>query len=287
MLGRCMLFPLFAPIVPLPFKLAPIRKGFGVEVVDFDFERAPTLEAIETLRSALLEHGLLLFRGRTLEPELQVAFTLALGGGVHRCSPPTRAIPAFPEIFRVANQAGQGNLNNGRYWHCDGAYLETPTAVTLHHIIRPTADGDTLYANLAGACERLRPRDRALLEGMKTISQVPTVSHRLVRKHPSTGRTILYVNLEPMAQIVDQAGAAHPELVAFLREHLNRGCYRHKWRAGDLVVVDNFAAAHCATPAHPSALRVLHRTTVPGQRVWWHAADPSLPTVPDVAEPPS
>ena len=274
---------------PLPFALTPIRKGFGVEVVGFDFGRAPSLEAVQALRGALLEHGLLLFRGRTLEPALQVAFTLALGGGVHRCSPPTRAIPAFPEIFRVANRADQGNLNNGRYWHCDGAYLETPTAVTLHHIIRPTPDGDTLYANLADAYERLRPRDRTLLEGMKTISQVPAVAHALVRKHPVTGRAILYVNLEPKARIVDQAGAAHPELAVFLREHLNRGCYRHKWRAGDLVVVDNFAGAHCATPANPSALRVLHRTTVPGQRVWWRAADAAMPasTVPEVAEPPS
>jgi taurine dioxygenase len=268
-------------------KLAPIRKGFGVEVVGFDFERAPSLEVIQALRGALLEHGLLLFRGRTLEPALQVAFTRALGGGVHRCSAPTRAIPAFPEIFRVANRADQGNLNNGRYWHCDGAYLEMPTAVTLHHIIQPTPDGDTLYANLADAYERLRPRDRTLLEGMKTISQVPTVAHGLVRKHPVTGRTILYVNLEPKARIVDQAGTAHPELAVFLREHLNRGCYRHKWRAGDLVVVDNLAGAHCATPANPSALRVLHRTTVPGQRVWWGAADASMPSVPDVAEPAS
>jgi len=274
---------------PLPFELTPLRKGFGVEVVGFDFERAPSLEMVQALRGALLEHGLLLFRGRTLEPALQVAFTLALGGGVHRCSPPTRAIPTFPEIFRVANRAEQGNLNNGRYWHCDGAYLETPTAVTLHHIIRPTADGDTLYANLSDAYERLRPRDRTLLEGMKTISQVATVAHGLVRKHPVTGRTILYVNLEPKARIVDRAGTAHPELVVFLREHLNRGCYRHKWRAGDLVVVDNFAGAHCATPANPGALRVLHRTTVPGQRVWWNGADAAMPAaaVPDVAEPPS
>ncbi len=272
-----------------PLELTPIRKGFGVEIVGFDFERAPSLEVVQALRGALLEHGLLLFRGRTLEPALQVAFTAALGGAVHRCSPPTRAIPAFPEIFRVANRADQGNLNNGRYWHCDGAYLETPTAVTLHHIIRPTADGDTLYANLADAYERLRPRDRTLLEGMRTISQVPTVGHGLVRKHPVTGRTILYPNLEPKARIVDQAGTAYPELAVFLREHLNRGCYRHKWRAGDLVVVDNFAGAHCATPANPSALRVLHRTTVPGQRVWWNAGDAAMPTgtVADVAEPPS
>jgi taurine dioxygenase len=269
-----------------PFALSPIRKSFGIEVVGFDFDRAPSLESVQALRAALTAHGLLLFRGRTLDPGLQVAFTIALGGGVHRCSAPTRAIPEYPEVFRVANRADQGNLNNGRYWHSDGAYLDVPTAVTLHHIIRPTPDGDTLYADLAGAYERLRPRERALLEGMRTVSQVPTVSHPLVRRHPATGKTILYPNLEPRAAIVDEKGAAQPHLVTFLREHLNRGSYRHKWRAGDLVVVDNFSAAHCATAAHPGALRVLHRTTVPGQRVWWRAGTTVAP-LPDVAEPPA
>ncbi len=261
------------------FKLSPIRKGLGAEVVGFDFERAPSPETIRALRVALLAQGLLLFRGRTLEPGLQIAFTGVLGGGVHRCSAPTRAIPEFPEIFRVSNRKDQGNLNNGLYWHSDGAYLEIPTAVTLHHIIRPTPDGDTLYADLVGAFERLPARERTRLATLKTISQVPSVAHPLVRQHPATGRTLLYVNLEPSAKIVDADGKEQPEFAAFLREHLNRGCYRHKWRAGDLVVVDNFAAAHRATLAHPNALRVLHRTTVPGQRVWWQAsqAAPALP----------
>jgi alpha-ketoglutarate-dependent taurine dioxygenase len=272
--------------VPASFKLSPIRKSFGVEVLGFDFEHAPSPETLQALRDALLEYGLLLFRGRKLEPGLQVAFTLALGGGAHRCSPPTRVLPQFPEIFRVANRADQGNLNNGRYWHCDGAYLDVPTAVTLHHIIRPTPDGDTLYAPLASAYERLAPRERTLLEGMKTVSQVPDVAHPLIGHHPVTGRTILYPNLEPRAKIVDRTGAEQLELSAFLREHFNRGCYRHKWRAGDLVVIDNFAAAHCATAADPGALRVLHRTTVPGQHVWWQSApDRRPPPLADVTEP--
>jgi alpha-ketoglutarate-dependent taurine dioxygenase len=255
-------------------KLSPIREGLGAEVEGFDFENAPSPEAIGALREALLARGLLLFCGRKLEPGLQIAFTRVLGGGIHRCSPPTRAIAEFPEIFRVANRPDQGNLNNGMYWHSDGAYLESPTAVTLHHIIRPTADGDTLYADLAGAYDHLPARERARFATMKTIAQVPSVAHPLVRQHPATGRTILYVNLEPTAKIVDDEGREHPELAAFLREHLDRGCYRHKWRAGDLVVVDNFAAAHCATLANPNALRVLHRTTVPGPRVWWTAEVP-------------
>jgi taurine dioxygenase len=269
-------------------KIVPIRKSFGAEVVGFSFDAQPEPSVVAALRVALVRYGLLLFRGRTLEPALQTAFTGVLGGGVHRCSAPTRRIPEFPEIFRVSNRAEEGNLNNGRYWHSDGAYLEVPTAVTLHHIVRATEDGDTLYANLAGAYERLKPRERGMLASMRTISQVAAVSHPIVQKHPLSGRTILYVNLEPSAQIVDKDGKAHPEFVPFLRDQLNRRCYRHKWHAGDLVVVDNYATAHCATPADPRELPVLHRTTVPGQRVWWREASASAgAALPDVAEPPN
>jgi alpha-ketoglutarate-dependent taurine dioxygenase len=271
--------------VAAAFTLAPIRKGLGTEVVGFDFMRAPSLDTVQALRAALVAHGLLLFRGNTLEPGLQIAFTCVFGSGTHRCSPRQTVIPEFPEIFRVSNRKEKGHLNNGRYWHSDGAYLEVPTAVTLHHIIRPTPDGDTLYADLASAYDRLRPRERALFGTMKTIAQVPDVVHPLVQQHPVTGRTILYVNLEPSARIVDEAGKEQPEVVTFLREHFNRGAYRHKWHTGDLVVVDNFAAAHCATPAHPDALRVLHRTTVPGQRAWWRQATGQPQPAQELEEP--
>ena len=43
--------------------------------------------------------------------------------------------------------------------------------------------------------------------------------------------------------------------------------YSHKWAEGDVIVIDNLAVAHKATPgAHTSAsgLRILHRTTCKG-----------------------
>ena len=45
--------------------------------------------------------------------------------------------------------------------------------------------------------------------------------------------------------------------------------YSHKWREGDVIIIDNLAVAHKAAPgAHTlrSGLRVLHRTTVLSNR---------------------
>jgi len=43
--------------------------------------------------------------------------------------------------------------------------------------------------------------------------------------------------------------------------------YSHKWEEGDVIIIDNLAVAHKATPgAHTakSGLRILHRTTCKG-----------------------
>jgi taurine dioxygenase len=173
----------------------------------------------------------------------------------------------------VSNQNGQGLLNIGPYWHSDGAYLTDPTAVSIHHIIAPTEDGDTLYADLAAAYERLSEQDKARVAASRTRNETG-VLHPLVRRHPVTGRLGLYVNMGAGSTVIDQSGHEDKALRDAICEHLSRdgAFYRHKWRLGDLIVVDNFAVAHHATPANPSALRILHRTSIHGPAVWWRTA---------------
>ncbi len=246
----------------------------GAEIVGFDFTNGPSRTAIETLRALVLQHHLLLFRGRTLDPARQCAFTRLFGGILQTCSPRNRFVPGFPEVARVANREGEGHLNIGPYWHSDGAYLAEPTAISVHHIIVPTEDGATLYTDLAAAYERLGSAERAALRRFAT--RAPTgVVHPLVKPHPVTGRLGLYVNLDGSAAVVDERGRPQPRLEAFLIAHLHRDdtYYRHVWREGDIIVADNFAVAHHATPADPARLRVLHRTAIHGPSVWWRGAD--------------
>src|SRR5216683_1516343 len=141
-------------------ELRPLSEDLGAEVTGYDFDRVPGEDTVGWLRQALLDHHLLLFRGRTLDPARQIAFTLVFGGEVHTCSPRNRFVPGFPEIVRVCNREGEGLANIGPYWHSDGAYLQEPTAVSVHHIIVATEDGDTLYTSLASAYERLPPEGR-------------------------------------------------------------------------------------------------------------------------------
>src|SRR5216684_967112 len=71
----------------------PLSEDLGAEVTGYDFDRVPGEDTVGWLRQALLDHHLLLFRGRTLDPARQIAFTLVFGGEMHTCSPRNRIVP--------------------------------------------------------------------------------------------------------------------------------------------------------------------------------------------------
>jgi taurine dioxygenase len=248
----------------------PFPSGAGAEVLGYAAEQVPDRDTVAALRQALIRHHFLLFRGRPLDPPLQIRLTRVFGDVLQTCSPRNRFLSEFPEIFRVANRPGEGHLNIGPYWHSDGAYLEDPTAVSVHHMVKATKDGDTLYADLAAAYERLPPERQSRLAAMYTRSQTGCV-HPLVIRHPVTKRSGLYVNMEGTSSLHDESGRHDRETREFLTQHLaaEGTYYRHQWRDGDTIVVDNFAVAHHATRADPSAVRVLHRTSIHGPSVWW------------------
>ena len=232
-------------------ELRPLSEDLGAEVTGYDFERVPAEPAVRRLRQALLDHHLLLFRGRTLDPARQIAFTLLFGSDVRTTSPRNR-LPA-------------------PYWHSYGAGLREPTAISVDNIIITAAHGETLYTSLASAYERLPPESQRHVSRMRIRSQAG-MAHPLVRSHPVTGRLGLYVDLAPNAAIIDEFGRENRAMRDGLERHLcaEDTYYCHRWRAGDLLVIDNFASGHRPTRTDPAALRVLHRTSIDGPSAWWH-----------------
>jgi alpha-ketoglutarate-dependent taurine dioxygenase len=238
-------------------ELRPLTGGLGAEVIGYDFDNVPNDEVIR-LRRALVDHHLLLFRGLPLDPARQIAFTRLFGSQMHTCSPRTPSVPGFPEIARICSGIGP-------YWHSDGAHLPEPTAVSVHHVIVAAMEGDTLYAGLASAYERLSPEGRRHASRMRMRS--PTgVTHPLVLSHPVTGRLGLYVNLDHDAAVIDEFGRENRAMRDGLERHLcaEGTYYRHQWHEGDTLVIDNFAIAHRVARAS-----LLHRTSIPGPSAWW------------------
>lgn len=221
------------------------------------------------LRDALLKHKMLLLRNQPLCPKQQIALTKLFGSTLHTAGPSLRYLPDHPEIFRIANTREEGNTNTGQYWHSDGHYLEEPSAVTVMHIVNATTDGATLIADSAAAYRRLPDRIRNILNYVSLMSIETGMTHPVIKKHSVTGAIGIYVNLRAIA--IDVFGKARPEITEYLHRHLSEegSFYTHQWKEGDTIILDNIATTHCGTPADSTQLRVLHRSSVTGDSVWW------------------
>lgn len=208
---------------------------------------------------------------QALKPAELVDFSLTFGKGLHIMSKRLQFCD-HPAVLVVANQPGRGDVDNGRYWHSDGAYLPEPdrTAFSVHHIVEPGRGGDTLYCDLARAYDKMGTRQKTILAGLRCVSQRTGHGHPILNRHPRSGRPMLYVNFEADAKVLDEKGNEHHLVTQWLPDYLSRMSYRHRWAPGDIVVTDAYRFAHCATPSDPAKLRLLYRTTVPGRAAWWH-----------------
>jgi taurine dioxygenase len=109
-----------------------------------------------------------------------------------------------------------------------------------------------------GQREELTPEMRA---------KVPDVVHPVIRPHPITGRKCVYVNTAFVTTIVGMPQDEGAALRGMLIEHSTapRFVYRHRWRAGDLLIWDNSATQHLAIADYAlPQRRLMYRTTVKG-----------------------
>ena len=91
------------------------------------------------------------------------------------------------------------------------------------------------------------------------------VRQRLVRTHPVTGRTSLYLS----AHAGTIVGWSEPEAKALLMDLTEAATqrefvYAHKWRVGDLLMWDNRQTMHRARPFAYGEARDVRRTTLIG-----------------------
>jgi taurine dioxygenase len=88
----------------------------------------------------------------------------------------------------------------------------------------------------------------------------------MVRKHPVTGRTSLYIspiyNDEVEGLNTAEARRLIQDLTDFAAQ--SRFVYRHRWAPDDVLMWDNRCTMHQVTPHDPRERRVMHRTTIVG-----------------------
>ncbi len=268
--------------------VTPITGTFGAELTG-----GLVRDGIDPERlNALLEaHLFLVLRDQHLTHAEQVA----LARGFGELTPAHPVVPGHPDHPEILVLDGAQGGRNAR-WHTDVTFVPTPPAISvLVGDAVPVAGGDTLWADLRTAYERLAAPMRALVDELEAVHRIsplaywgepfdtalsredaqqlfdqaagePPVIHPVVRIHPTTGCPALFVNPGFTTHVVGLSRIESDGLLALLYEHSTQPelTLRHRWRPGDVLIWDNRATMHYATDDYGTNERRMRRVTVRG-----------------------
>lgn len=269
----------------------PLTSSIGAVVDDVQLATIDD-EMAAAIRSALSEHGVLVFPRQELTREQQVEYT-ARFGAVHGHPVPEYLFGSADPIALVEND-GDKLPQDDQQFHVDYSFsTEVPDLAVLHAEVLPPNGGDTMWANAGAAYDALSPRMRDFLEGLtarhdagdrfwwemrRTLGEEQSErarehfqgnSHPVVCAHPVTGRKVLFVNPGYTVAINELSRSESTGVLRMLFDHLNNPAfhYRHRWSESDVVMWDEHLTAHMGpfdfAPHHRRLARVTAGSTAP------------------------
>jgi len=282
----------------MPISVTKCDAALGAEI-GFDLSQPIDDKTFGELEQIFHDNIVVFFRDQKLSSEQHIAFSRRFGElEIHIVK--KYLLPGHPEILLVSNvknDAGEhiGLADAGFTWHSDVSYRRNPSRCSLLYAKEVPRDaggtvlGDTIFANCIAAYEALPAAMKRRLDGLRAIhryssrrriensprpkltaaqlAETPDVAHPIVRTHPHTGRKAIYVTAGECIGIEGIPEDEALDLIAELDSHCVKPefCYRHRWRAGDLVMWDNASAMHLAICDYAlPQRRLMHRTTVIG-----------------------
>jgi alpha-ketoglutarate-dependent 2,4-dichlorophenoxyacetate dioxygenase len=265
----------------LTFKQAhPVFVG---EASPIELRRVHDPETLAAIRAGMDRYAVLVFRDQSFTDDEHLAFAERLDGALHtklgsaaiqknrfgnEALGDISNVGADGEILQTGDRRRAYSLGN-RLWHTDASFQDPPGRYSmLHAKVIPPVGADTEYADMRAAYDALPAEMKAQLEGLRVHHSIAYsrqtlgfdfsrdeedalkgAIHPLVRTIPRSGRRSLYV-ASHASRIIDWPVPEGRLLLRDLIEHATQRqfVYRHAWRDGDLVIWDNRATMHRATP---------------------------------------
>ncbi len=277
----------------MSLKIGPLTKVFGANVRGVDLRKPIDWPTADAILRALAEHLILVFPGQPMDDAQQISFSEIFGPlETTRGANPAKGT-VFARQSNIDIETGTTIAADDRrmhyqkanmLWHSDSSFKSVPSrcsVLTAREI--PAEGGATEFASTRAAYESLDAGRRAELDELivehdlvysrrlvgfefteKEAASMPASRHRLVQTCAVTGRKAVLIG----AHAKEIVGWPIAKSRALLDELLERATtpantYRHEWRAGDVVVWDNRAAVHRATPYDGTKYRrLMQRTTI-------------------------
>ena len=241
-------------------KLTP---RIGAEIGGVDLSRPLGNRQFQEVHDALMENLVIFFRDQHLTHDQHKDFAGRFGRlMVHPVKPRMGADPEITPIHADENSTHVA----GEDWHTDLSFAATPPMGSILYITElPPVGGDTLFASMYAAYERLSPKMQEFLSGLTAFhdgearfrplgleprngDRFAETEHPIVRAHPVTGRKLLFVNQEFTTRIKGLSKAESDALLHMLWRHIETPelhC-RFRWQKNSVAFWDNRCAQHTA-----------------------------------------
>jgi len=274
--------------------IKPIDAPCGAFITGVDLGTGLAMEEIAEIRSAWLQHHVLVFPEQKLDNADIERFVLSFGRfGDDPFFDPIKGHNHIAAIRRDADEKTPLFADN---WHTDWSFqAKPPIGTCLYGIKIPPSGGDTLFANQQLAFAELPADFKARIEHLTAIHSAAsayspdglysdklksnagrsmdivvseearkTQSHPLIRPHTETGRPAIYSTAGYIQGFVELDADESKVLLAELYEFQSSAkfVYRHKWEKNMLVLWDNRSVLHKATGGYDGHDRLLHRATI-------------------------
>lgn len=271
----------------------PLTETFAARVDAVDLVNGLDDRLFGQISRAFDDHGILVFHGQPMDDDQQIVFSERFGPLERTISASPTGGTAFARQSNIDIRSGgiidkndrRMDYQRGNYlWHADSTFKQTPSLCSILSAREvPPVGGATEFVSTRAAFEALsRDRQRELetlvvehdlLHSRREIgfefseaeaAQTPPVRHPLVQTNPVTGRKSMMIGAHASSIVgwpVDKGRALLAELLE--RATGPEAIYCHEWRTGDLIIWDNRAALHRATPYDARKhRRLMQRTTV-------------------------
>ena len=265
----------------------------GKIVHNIDLKQDVPQSIIDQIIKDVKEHKLLIFRNQGVIPaERHVEIGKWFGPTEYQARGHQHIKSPHKHIMRVSNDINEGKIGiglEGYGWHIDGSYRPKPNSYALYHTIQSTSVGHTYFVDLTTVMENLDEETKHFWWRLSWKShRADTLVHPLVYPHPISGYPTMVFNLylscfkkkkrvkdlfildygTPQEKVCSDV---ETEAIAkSIAQELDKYRYVHEWQPGDLVILDNLAVAHMASPGtqydrEEVGLRVMHRVVTYGK----------------------
>ena len=277
-------------------RVEPLTCAIGAELSGVNLADAVHDDGLfQELRRLLVQHRVLFLRDQDITRAEHVAFARRFGELEDH--PVAGSDPEHPGLVQIYKTPDKPNDRYENSWHCDATWRAAPPfGCVLRCVECPPTGGDTIWANMALAYEKLPEHIKQQIAGLRARhsieatfgaampiekrlalkAQFPDAEHPVVRTHPETGEKVLFVNAftthftnfhtpDNVRYGQDYApGAQHLLQYLISQAQIPEYQVRWRWKPNSVAIWDNRSTQHYAVMDYPPCHRKMERAGIIG-----------------------